>query len=127
MMVVRLLLQPAPLADELARLEGHRVATVKSGYVIEDVAGEGKPIVGVVEKRGSTLYLEGHRLTGPLARPRIAGPGYKVWALGTIAGDTLRLRRIGILARPALGARHQRRRLRAASARQGELSHAERH
>ncbi len=98
---VGLLLQPAPVADELSRLTGQRVTETGDSYRIDDIAGEGAPIVGVVERRGKHLYLGDLRLTGPLARPRIAGPGYKVWAIGTISGKTLRLRRIGILARPS--------------------------
>jgi len=103
-----LLLQPAPLADELSRLDGQRVTVTDGGYRIDDIAGEGAPVVGVVERRGKHLYLAELRLTGPLARARIAGPGYKVWAIGTVSGKTLRLRRIGILARPARGARYGR-------------------
>lgn len=91
---------------ELDRLEGHTVATAEGGgYVIEDVAGEGPPLVGVVERRGAELWLrtatESVRLTGPLARPRIAGPGYKVWVLGDRnPGGTLHARRLGVLAPP---------------------------
>ncbi len=95
-----LLLQPAPLADELSRLAGQRVTETGDSYHIDDIAGEGAPIVGVVERRGEHLYLGDLRLTGPLSRPRITGPGYKVWAIGKVSGKTLRLRRIGILARP---------------------------
>lgn len=93
-------LQPAPIAGELARLDGQRVTVTGDDYTIDSIAGEGKPIVGVVDKRGDELWLAGYRLTGPLARPRIAGPGYKVWALGEIRGTTLRVRRLGILAPP---------------------------
>jgi hypothetical protein len=96
----------AAVADELARLEGHTVSVAADGYVLEDVAGEGRPLVGVVERRGAALVLvtgEGAwRLVGPLAIPRIAGPGYKVWALGDLEGDTLRARRLGVLAAPRL-------------------------
>lgn len=102
---------PERIRAELARLDGHRVAVAPdgAGYTIEDVAGEGKPVVGVVERRGDHLWLvsEGgaaYRLTGRLARPRIAGPGYKVWALGTITGPpsapVLHARRLGVLASP---------------------------
>lgn len=112
----------APVAAELTRLEGQRVRLVgdhagprdreedtAGAYVIEDVAGEGAPVVGVVERRGEALWLvavggASYRLAGVLARPRIAGPGYKVWALGavTIAGGerVLTARRIGVLAPP---------------------------
>jgi hypothetical protein len=97
-------------ADEIDRLEGHRVTIDAggSGYAIEDVAGEGPPLVGVVRREGADLLLvtaggAAFRLTGPLAIPRIAGPGYKVWVTGAISPLTmsLRARRIGVLARPA--------------------------
>jgi hypothetical protein len=99
-LLLALLLSPGSIADELSRLEGHRVIETAGGYEIIDVAGEGAPIVGVVEKRDDGPWLAGYRLIGPLARPRIAGPGYKVWALGDVAGDTLRVRRLGVLAPP---------------------------
>jgi hypothetical protein len=89
------------LSSELDRLVGQTVTVAADGsYEIDDVAGEGKPIVGVVERRGGALWVGGHRLTGPLAVPRIAGPGYKVWLLGEVRGDTLAVRRIGVLLRP---------------------------
>jgi hypothetical protein len=116
--------QTADVAAELARLEGQRVRLVddsagassresatgaRGAYVIEDVAGEGAPVVGVVERRGQALWLvvaDGarYRLAGVLARPRIAGPGYKIWALGAVTIDAgervLTARRIGVLAPP---------------------------
>jgi hypothetical protein len=107
------------IADELARLEGQRVRVLDQGtpddrgyvpgYVIEDVAGEGAPVIGVVERRGQALWLvaadgASYRLAGVLARPRIAGPGYKIWVLGTVtAGGGERIlvaRRLGVLAPP---------------------------
>ena len=107
------------IAAELGRLEGQRVRIRDQGttpdhghvpgYVIEDVAGEGAPVVGVVERRGQALWLvaedgASYRLAGALARPRIAGPGYKIWALGAVtAGSGERIlvaRRIGVLAPP---------------------------
>lgn len=96
------------LGHELARLRGHRVQPAPDGYVIEDVAGEGKPLVGVIERRGDALWLVAkggaYRLAGVLARPRIAGPGYKVWALGAVSlhadERVLVVRRIGVLAPP---------------------------
>gem|GEM_PF-2739339 len=102
--------EPAPrVADELARLQGQRVSLAADGasYTIEDIAGEGQPMVGVIVRDdGGALALrlesgETVRLVGPLARPRIAGPGYKVWVLGdrTPAG-ALRARRLGVLAPP---------------------------
>lgn len=96
------------LQAEVARLDGHEVtiAADGSGYEIVDVAGEGAPRVGVVEGRERRLWLLGAggdavRLSGPLAIPRIAGPGYKVWVIGEVddRGD-LRARRIGVLAPP---------------------------
>jgi hypothetical protein len=93
--------------DELARLTGHRIErrAAGAGYRIVDVAGEGAPVVGVVERRGRALVLmteDGRALVlaGPLAVPRIAGPGYKVWALGRAAGGALVVRRLGVLRRP---------------------------
>jgi hypothetical protein len=94
------------LAAEVARLIGQDVEVRSDGYTIRDIAGEGAPLVGVVERRGDSLWLIGPpagalRLTGPLAHPRIAGPGYKVWVIGERDGDAVRARRIGILAPPA--------------------------
>lgn len=95
---------PPAQAAEVARLEGHTVEVEGDGYRITDVAGEGAPRVGVVERRGPALWLvtegEALRLVGPLAAPRIAGPGYKVWVVGDRDGDTLRARRLGVLAPP---------------------------
>lgn len=125
----------AEVTAELGRLEGQRVRLVDFGtgpgagldtgqstgpdtgpgtaqsrrYVIEDVAGEGAPVVGVVERRGQALWLvaedgASYRLAGPLARLRITGPGYKIWALGAATtvggGRVLAARRIGVLAPP---------------------------
>lgn len=101
---------PAAIDAELARLEGHtvEVAADRSGYRIVDVAGDGAPLVGVIERRGAALVLRaGDRaleLRGPLAVPRIAGPGYKVWVIGAEAGSggsrVIEVKRIGILAHP---------------------------
>ena len=115
------------LEAELGRLLGQRVRRVDRsaaqnaersaaqsaahgpGYVIEDVAGEGAPVVGVVEQRSGALWLAGddgvaYRLAGVLAKPRIAGPGYKIWVIGTVivhrGENVLRARRLGILAPP---------------------------
>lgn len=72
--------------------------------LIEDIAGLGRPWVGVVQARCEQLWLVTAlgplRLTGPLARPRLAGPGYLVWALGRRQGPALSLARLGVLARP---------------------------
>lgn len=127
--------QGASLAAEIGRLQGQRVRIADTsagtsadtsadtsagtsagpgpgrgaGYVIEDVAGEGAPVVGVVEQRPGGLWLAGedgvtYRLAGVLARPRIAGPGYKIWVLGTVivqrGENVLRARRLGVLAPP---------------------------
>lgn len=94
-----------------ARLAGHRIeiAPDRRAIRIVDVAGEGAPRVGVIEREGDDLVLvtaeRRWRLSGPLARPRIAGPGYSVWVFGAIDRDgvaTLTARRLGILRRPAL-------------------------
>lgn len=97
----------ADTADELARLAGHRVALAADGsYRILDVAGEGAPEVGLVERRGRALWLRradgsAIALAGPLAVPRVAGPGYKVWVLGRVERGALVVRRLGVLAPPA--------------------------
>ena len=40
------------------------------------------------------------RLRGALARPRLAGPGYLVWAIGRLTGADLDVARLGVLAPP---------------------------
>ena len=101
--VIAALLLASP-SELLSRLQGHQARIVGDEVVIEDVAGEGKPLVGVVERRGRGLWIVGDgfavELRGPLARPRIAGPGYRVWVLGERTGDTLVARRLGVLAAP---------------------------
>ena len=97
------LLALAPeLAAEVDRLAGQKftVAADGSSYTIDDIAGDGAPIVGVVERRGDGLWVNGLRLIGPLAVPRIAGPGYKVWVIGEVDGQVIRVRRIGVLRPP---------------------------
>lgn len=91
------------VAAEVARLVGQDVAVAPDGasYTIRDIAGEGAPLVGVVERRGDELWLVGAqpvKLVGPLAHPRIAGPGYKVWVLGPVEDGVCRPRRLGVLA-----------------------------
>jgi hypothetical protein len=93
--------------DQLSRLEGHRAQIGADGTVqIFDVAGEGRPEVGVVVRAGRFLDLRRAdgtlvRLVGPLAVPRIAGPGYKIWVLGRRdRTGALVARRLGVLARP---------------------------
>ncbi len=91
-------------ADERSRLAGHSIEEREGGHAIIDIAGEGPPLVGCVLRRDSRLVLktQGEELVleGPLAIPRIAGPHYKVWAIGTRDGARLTVRRLGILARP---------------------------
>lgn len=103
------------VADELSRLAGQTVQVAPDGasYLITDVAGEGPPRVGVVERRGRALWLvDDHggavRLTGPLAVPRIAGPGYRVWVVGSADGDALHARRLGVLRPPPQTGRRAR-------------------
>jgi fructose-1,6-bisphosphatase/inositol monophosphatase family enzyme len=95
------------ITGELSRLEGQEVAVAKDGqsYTIVDIAGEGRPRVGLVEERSGELWLveeggDAHRLSGKLAIPRIAGPGYKIWVIGELDGSNLKARRIGVLAPP---------------------------
>lgn len=91
-------------ADAIAaRLAGQRftIAADRASVTIEDVAGLGPPTIGVVERRGDELWLADHRLTGPLARPRLAGPGYTIWVIGDVAADgSIRVTRLGVLRRP---------------------------
>jgi hypothetical protein len=101
-------LAPGERAAIRDRLRGQRVSLSYDGgaIAISDIAGEGQPWVGVVERRGDSLWLVSasgaRRLTGPLARPRIAGPGYTVWVIGAVRGDTLAIRRIGVLRPPGV-------------------------
>jgi hypothetical protein len=88
-----------------SRLIGQRWRDAGAAIEIEDIAGEGRPWVGLVERRGADLVLvaatgEVVRLTGPLARPRLAGPGYTIWALGPISDGAMRVRRLGVLRPP---------------------------
>lgn len=116
---------PEDIARQLSRLQGHDTSRIDDGdsgrytaterargYVIENIAGEGKPLIGRVHRVGTALELttadgQVYRLTGPLARPRIAGPGYLIWVLGAIetrvaesARPALHARRLGVLAPP---------------------------
>src|SRR3954447_25540166 len=65
-------------AAMLSRLRGQRARIVDGRLIVDDIAGEGRPWIGVVERRGRQLWLIGERfarqLVGPLARPRLAGP-----------------------------------------------------
>jgi hypothetical protein len=105
-----LAIDPAEVDALRARLAGHQVRISDDSRVltIDDVAGEGPPHIGVIARDGDHLVLvtatARWRLTGPLARPRIAGPGYTVWLVGEPAHGsipTLRAKRVGILRRPA--------------------------
>jgi hypothetical protein len=115
---------PARLDAMASRLTGHRFRRGDHVLILEDVAGAGRPWVGLVDSRCGELWLDtavrSFRLTGPLARLRIAGPGYLVWATGTIPSASaeaiearpaeartdgpsasLGLERLGVLAAPA--------------------------
>jgi hypothetical protein len=102
-----LAIEPAELPAIRDRLRGQRttVAADRRSIAIDDIAGEGRPWVGVVERRGSELWLRtaggSARLTGALARPRIAGPGYTVWVIGAASEGAIAARRLGVLRRPA--------------------------
>ena len=69
------------LQAEIDRLVGHSVRVDDGSYEIVDIAGEGKPLVGCIEKteRGLFLQTESERLAleGPLAVPgnQRGGPG----------------------------------------------------
>lgn len=96
-------------ADAIAaRLIGQRftIAADRASVTIEDIAGDGPPTIGVVERRGDALWLGDHELTGPLARPRLAGPGYTIWVIGAAGADgSIRVRRLGVLRRPVTAPR----------------------
>jgi hypothetical protein len=84
------------------RLRGHAYRVQGGSIVIDSVAGEGKPLVGCVVRDGDRLLLQSGdeptvQLRGELAVMRIAGPGYLVWVLGPRDGDSLTIRRIGVL------------------------------
>jgi hypothetical protein len=102
---VLLLAPKASWHEEVSRLVGHKVEQTSEGYRILDIAGEGEPLVGCIRRDDKDLYLESGasrwRLTGPLAVPRIAGPDYKVWIIGTPGpAGALPVKRLGILATP---------------------------
>ena len=90
------------LALMLSRLEGHTAAIGPSGLEIADVAGAGRPLIGVVERRGDELWLvpQEVRLLGPLAHPRLLGPGYRVWLIGSWDTVGVTGERFGVLAAP---------------------------
>jgi hypothetical protein len=110
--------EPQQLAAMAARLAGHRVQLGDHVLLLHDVAGQGRPWVGVVVARCGQLWLHTAvttlRLTGPLARMRLAGPGYLMWAVGvrrpapgaaaSAHGDELALSRLGVLAPPEASA-----------------------
>ena len=102
-----LAIDPSEADAIAARLAGQRftIAADRASLTIDDIAGLGAPVVGVIERRGDALVLVAadgaHPLTGPLARPRIAGPGYTVWVLGApVADGSIRAARLGVLRRP---------------------------
>jgi len=93
------------LALMLSRLEGQTATIGPTGLEIADVAGEGPPVIGVVERRGDELWLvpdlpDEVRLLGPLAHPRLLGPGYRVWVIGSRDAGGLTGVRFGVLAPP---------------------------
>ena len=106
LVAIALAVAGAGWADEVGRLAGQQVTLSADGrdYTIDDIAGEGPPMVGVVARRGPDLFLDtgaaSYRLTGRLAEPRMAGPGYKIWVVGDLVGHDLAARRLGVLARP---------------------------
>ena len=95
---------PTEIAGMARRLEGQGYRVGDGVLLIDDVAGAGRPWIGVVERRGPSLWLvtavAALELTGPLARPRIAGPGYTVWVTGRRRGARLEAMRLGVLRRP---------------------------
>jgi hypothetical protein len=100
-------LAPGEGATIASRLAGQRVSLARDGHslTIDDIAGRGPPHLGVVERRGQDLVLVtragAFRLRGPLARPRLAGPGYTVWVIGHLDGEDLCAQRLGVLRKPA--------------------------
>jgi|GEM_PF-2301550 len=85
----------------LDRLVGQRVGWRDGVLIIDDVGGVGRPWIGIVERRGAALWLVGAgfelRLTGPLARPRLAGVGYLIWITGARSGEAIAAQRLGVL------------------------------
>ena len=93
---------PVEISAIAARLAGWQIRVGDGVLLVDDVDGDGRPFIGIVERRGKELWLVtaigALRLDGPLARPRIAGPGYRVWVVGHREGTTLRAWRIGVIA-----------------------------
>ena len=101
--------EPSEVDAISARLVGQRftIAADRSSIAIEDIAGEGAPRVGVVARDGRALVFDTEQgrfvLAGPLARPRLAGPGYTIWVIGDVTPGsvpTLTIHRLGVLRRP---------------------------
>lgn len=88
-------------AAVLSRLAGHEVRRQGDRVYLLDVEGGERPWIGVVERRGRALWIVGDdfafELRGPLARPRLAGPGYTVWIAGRADGTRFMVRRLGVL------------------------------
>lgn len=105
-----IVIAPAAELDAMAtRLRGQRARRGDGVLIVTDIAGQGAPWIGVVAARSGALWLDtavrSLRLTGPLARPRLAGPGYLLWVVGARrdAPDAaeLEILRLGVLAPPA--------------------------
>ncbi|MCE9577783.1 MAG: hypothetical protein K8W52_31910 [Deltaproteobacteria bacterium] len=99
-----LAIDPGEDAAIAERLRGQRFARLPGAIRIDDAGGDGPPWIGTVARRDRDLWLVGDgfalRLTGPLARARLAGPGYAIWVTGAITGDAIAAHRLGVLRRP---------------------------
>jgi len=99
-----LAIDPGEAAAIGERLRGQRIAVQPGAIRIDDAGGDGRPWIGMVARRARELWLVGDgfalRLTGPLARARLAGPGYAIWVTGAITGDAIAAHRLGVLRRP---------------------------
>ncbi|MEZ4358532.1 MAG: hypothetical protein R3B48_00010 [Kofleriaceae bacterium] len=102
---------PSELSAMAERLTGHRVRLGDHVLLLQDIAGMGAPWVGRIALRCGQLWLHTavrtFRLSGPLARPRLAGPGYLMWVVGhrrrdaRRAPEELEVLRLGVLSPPA--------------------------
>jgi hypothetical protein len=109
LLAVVLACTPGEVDAIAARLVGQQftIAPDRSSITIDDIAGEGAPRIGVVARDGRALVLDTDEgrfvLAGPLARPRLAGPGYTIWVIGDVqpgSVPTLTIHRLGVLRRP---------------------------